>query len=151
LSQLPDTDLERASLVNESVTAAMKEVPTHESSVIEHAVIEGVRNVWQELLQSNVRDTDNFFDVGGHSLLFLPLLSKLKMLPEQRPISDASTKALKAITTLDLINYPSIERFCQFICKPEHAGDPQNNDKVKNQQDARARMLKLRNRQAKRA
>lgn len=151
LSQLPDTGLERTSLVNESVIAATKEVPTLESPMIEHALLEGVRSVWQELLQSNVRDTDNFFDVGGHSLLFLPLLSKLKMLPEQRPISDASTEALKAITTLDLINYPSIERFCQFICKPEHASGPQNNDKLKNQQDARARMLKLRNRQAKRA
>lgn len=122
-----------------------------ESTQIDKALIQGVRETWQTLLQSNVSDSDNFFDAGGHSLLFLPLLTQLKALPEQREVSELVTIALGEITTLDLINYPSIEQFCKFICGTQSTQLPLNSSKLKNKQDARARMLKLRNRQGKRA
>ncbi|MBD1580778.1 non-ribosomal peptide synthetase [Pseudoalteromonas sp. S16_S37] len=143
--------LDSASMQESVTEQAEQHAAEQNGEPIEQALLEGVRRVWHELLQAQVSDTDNFFDAGGHSLLFLPLLTKLKALPEQGPMSDESTVALKAITTLDLINYPSIERFCQFICGTGQATAQADSDKAKNKQDARARMLKLRNRQGKRA
>jgi amino acid adenylation domain-containing protein len=142
----------------EPITATIPESETSEvenvleqSTNIDQALVESVRESWQTLLKSNVGDTDNFFDAGGHSLLFLPLLTMLKSVPESREVSDAVSIALGKITTLDLINYPTIEQFCKFICGTQPTQVPIDSSKVKNKQDARARMLKLRNRQVKRA
>ncbi|CAH9049678.1 Dimodular nonribosomal peptide synthase [Pseudoalteromonas sp. CIP111854] len=142
-----------SSLAAETVALeqASDDIQSQNEVQVESSLREGVREIWQTLLNTSVADTDNFFDAGGHSLLFLPLLSKLKALPEQRPLSEQSTLALSAITTLDLINYPSIERFCQFISGVDQTQSQPDNNKSKSKQDARARMLKLRNRQSKRA
>lgn len=60
--------------------------------------------IWREELMLEVRDiTDNFFEIGGNSLLAMNLLSKLKKIVSE------------AIKLADLYSYPSIEAFSQEI------------------------------------
>ncbi|MGD9638617.1 MAG: amino acid adenylation domain-containing protein [Alphaproteobacteria bacterium] len=60
--------------------------------------------IWKELLgRENILPNQNFFEVGGHSLLLLKLHSKLQ--------KEFKT-SLKAV---DLFNYPTIETQAEFI------------------------------------
>ncbi len=72
--------------------------------------------LWQEVLGvSNIRNTDNFFDLGGHSLL----LAKLHHLIQQ--------KISKEIDLMDVFRYPTISSFCQFWNKQQQQSQTQEN------------------------
>jgi amino acid adenylation domain-containing protein len=60
--------------------------------------------IWQEVLQvEKVGTRDNFFDLGGHSLLMVQVHSKLRDLVERE------------ITMVDLFKYPTISTLAEFL------------------------------------
>ncbi len=65
-----------------------------------------IQEIWKQLLEKeNIGINDNFFDLGGHSLLLIKLKSKLE-----------KTFGLKqAISVVELFRYPTIERQAGFI------------------------------------
>ena len=65
---------------------------------------ETIAAVWRELLnRKDVSADDNFFDLGGHSLLTIQVLGRLK--PKfERPLS-----------LVDLFRYPTIRSLSQFL------------------------------------
>ncbi len=67
-----------------------------------------IAHIWQEVLQlEKVGTHDNFFDLGGHSLLMVPIHQKLKE-------AFGTTIAL-----LDLFKYPSIDALTTYISQGE--------------------------------
>lgn len=62
--------------------------------------------IWKELLQiENILPDDNFFDIGGHSLLAVQLHEKLKMILNAK------------ITLIDIFHYPTVNSFISFFEK----------------------------------
>ena len=67
-----------------------------------------ILEIWQELLQrENIGVNDNFFDVGGHSLLLAQVQEKL----------EESFSTNIAIT--DLFKYPSISSLASYLSQQE--------------------------------
>ncbi|HEY9767122.1 MAG TPA: amino acid adenylation domain-containing protein [Coleofasciculaceae cyanobacterium] len=68
-----------------------------------------IAEIWQELLQrENIGVNDNFFDVGGHSLLLAQVQAKLEQ----------SLEINIAIT--DLFKYPSISSLANYLSQKEN-------------------------------
>jgi amino acid adenylation domain-containing protein len=68
--------------------------------------------VWQEVLHiPKVHLDDNFFDLGGHSLLVVQVWSKLRGLVEKEP------------ALIDLFTYPSIRSLARFLDQNQQAAD----------------------------
>ena len=64
--------------------------------------------VWQEVLQvEKVGIEDNFFDLGGHSLLLVQVHSKLCNLFS------------KNMSVIDLFKYPTIHSLAKYFSQPE--------------------------------
>jgi amino acid adenylation domain-containing protein len=94
--------------------------------------------IWQELLQrENIGVNDNFFDVGGHSLLLAQVQEKLEQ----------SFAINIAIT--DLFKYPSISSLANYLSQQENdlLATKNNteaiNDRIDKQKAALARRKKL--------
>lgn len=69
---------------------------------------EAITNIWQEVLQlENISVSDNFFDVGGHSLLMVRLQQKLCSVLEQD------------ILIVDLFQYPTVRSLAQYLSRDE--------------------------------
>jgi hypothetical protein len=69
-----------------------------------------VAGVWQEVLQlEEVGINDNFFDLGGHSLLILAVHEKLRGL------------AIKDLSVVDMLSYPTISSLAEFLTRGEIA------------------------------
>jgi acyl carrier protein len=67
-----------------------------------------IAEIWQEHLQvANIGVEDNFFDLGGHSLLILSIHERLAARFNDR------------ITVIDLFSYPSIATLAQFLERPQ--------------------------------
>ncbi|HEX9205841.1 MAG TPA: beta-ketoacyl synthase N-terminal-like domain-containing protein, partial [Candidatus Deferrimicrobiaceae bacterium] len=65
--------------------------------------------VWQEVLQvEGVGARDNFFDLGGHSLLLLQVHAKLK-----------DQFAGKRLSVVDLFHYPTVESLAEHLSEGE--------------------------------
>ncbi|WP_263360098.1 non-ribosomal peptide synthetase [Acidicapsa ligni] len=63
-------------------------------------------NVWSELLHSNsIRVTDNFFDLGGHSLLLMQVHAQLRQQVDPN------------LAVVDLFRYPTIESLAAHLEK----------------------------------
>ncbi|MDQ1351407.1 MAG: hypothetical protein QG657_1709, partial [Acidobacteriota bacterium] len=63
-----------------------------------------IETIWRELLdKEKIGIHDNFFDLGGHSLLLIKLKSKLEKTFHRE------------ITIVDLFNYPTIDRQAQYF------------------------------------
>ncbi|MCX6584839.1 MAG: amino acid adenylation domain-containing protein [Candidatus Aminicenantes bacterium] len=63
-----------------------------------------IETIWRELLdKEKIGINDNFFDLGGHSLLLIKLKSKLEKTFDRE------------ITIVDLFNYPTIDRQAQYF------------------------------------
>jgi acyl carrier protein len=68
-----------------------------------------ILEIWQKLLQrENIGIDDNFFDVGGHSLLLAQVQEKL----EQSFLID--------IAITDLFKYPSISSLANYLSQQEN-------------------------------
>ena len=87
------------------------------STTVESARPEGqleqtIAKLWCEVLGvASVGVDDNFFDLGGHSLLTVQVLAKLK------PLVDGE------LTLIDLFRYPTIRQLARHLEKPKAAGD----------------------------
>jgi acyl carrier protein len=69
-----------------------------------------IAEIWQDLLQINtVGINDSFFDLGGHSLLLVKMLRRLK---------ESFTEDLKVV---DLFQYPTIAQLTQFISRKDNS------------------------------
>jgi acyl-coenzyme A synthetase/AMP-(fatty) acid ligase/acyl carrier protein len=69
-----------------------------------------VANIWRELLGvDRIGVRDNFFDLGGHSLLVLQMVGKLK-----RHFS-------KPIAVVDVFQFPTVERLAAYFSDAESA------------------------------
>jgi amino acid adenylation domain-containing protein len=67
-----------------------------------------IAEVWQEHLQvTNIGVDDNFFDLGGHSLLILSVHARLAERFDDR------------ITAIDLFTYPSIATLAKYLEQPQ--------------------------------
>jgi len=67
-----------------------------------------IANIWSQALGiEQVGVNDNFFDVGGNSLLFIQVYSKLQEVLEQN------------ISIVDLFRYPTINLFSQFLSQEQ--------------------------------
>jgi amino acid adenylation domain-containing protein len=76
-----------------------------------------IRAIWQEVLHlEKVGVHDNFFDLGGHSLLIVRLHSKL------REVLNAQ------LSIIDLFHYPTISSLSEYLsqeqCKPHSFANP---------------------------
>ena len=67
-----------------------------------------IAEVWQEHLQlANIGVEDNFFDLGGHSMMILPIHERL------------AARFGEQITVIDLFSYPSISTLAKYLEKPQ--------------------------------
>jgi amino acid adenylation domain-containing protein len=74
-----------------------------------------IATVWRELLElARVGRDDNFFEIGGHSLLVLPLRERLQALFD-KPLSPA-----------DIFRYPSVAAQARFLAETEAAANNGN-------------------------
>ena len=74
----------------------------------QNEVEEIVAQVWQELLQlEKVGVNDNFFDLGGHSLLLVRMQVQLQEIFERK------------IAVVDLFKYPTIKTLTQYLSTKE--------------------------------
>ncbi|NIR48175.1 amino acid adenylation domain-containing protein [candidate division KSB1 bacterium] len=94
----------------------------------------GIAGVWQEVLGvEKVGIDDNFFDLGGHSLLLVQVQSKLQK------------KFERELSIVDLFKYPTINALAKYFGQEEgESADFQKiHDKAKKQKDAFAQQKKL--------
>ena len=69
---------------------------------------EAIAKIWQEVLQlENVSVNDNFFDIGGHSLLIVRVQQKLGSVLERN------------VLIVDLFQYPTIRSLAQYLSRDE--------------------------------
>jgi acyl carrier protein len=69
-----------------------------------------IASIWQEVLQlEKVGMDDNFFDLGGHSLLMVQLAQKLQASLERE------------ISLLEIFKYPTIATFTKYLTAAESA------------------------------
>ncbi len=104
LDELPLTangKLDRRALMNAGGVIAKPEV----AYVAPQSEIEkNITAVWQEVLQvEKVGIDDNFFDLGGHSLLMIQVHSKLQAILS------------KPLTVIELFQYPTINALAAFV------------------------------------
>ncbi len=71
-----------------------------------------IASIWHEVLhKENVSSHDNFFDLGGHSLLLAKVYSRLlSLLPDSN------------LSMIDLFRYPTIHLLADYIAQHEQAG-----------------------------
>ncbi len=97
-----------------------------------------IATVWKELLKlPKVGINDNFFDIGGHSLLAVQLHAKLKVVVDPE------------LTLIDIFTYPSIRSLEEFVNKKLNSGDETitvQNSKRAEMSKQRINRLKSRNR-----
>jgi amino acid adenylation domain-containing protein len=73
-----------------------------------------IAQIWQEVLQvEKVGIYDNFFDLGGHSLLVLQVQSKLQ------------TILKRSVSVTDLFQYPNISALAHYFSQTSHHQTPQ--------------------------
>ena len=91
----------------------------------ENALQESIVGCWQAVLNlEKIGLDDNFFDIGGHSLLVVEVLTKLREIIEQ------------PVKMIDMFRFPTIRQFSDYL-----ADDSQGNSKLSETEDrAKARI-----------
>lgn len=88
----------------------------------ENSVQEKLTEIWKDLLHlEKVGLDDNFFDVGGYSLLLNKLLRKI------------ANETGYSVTILDLMSYPTIRTCADFMLKSENDVSKKEDDAVKDE------------------
>ncbi|MCW6050897.1 amino acid adenylation domain-containing protein [Lyngbya sp. CCAP 1446/10] len=94
-----------------------------------------IAEVWQEILQlEKVGINDNFFEIGGHSLLLVKVQAKLHKVLERN------------ISAIDLFKYPSIKMLAEYLSRKQDGEQPifrEVNSQVRKQAEAVARQKEL--------
>ncbi|HEU5073048.1 MAG TPA: AMP-binding protein, partial [Polyangiaceae bacterium] len=82
--------------------------PAVDQTLPENALEETIAAIWRDVLNTpTVGVNDNFFDVGGHSLLTIQVLGKLK------------AKVERPVTLIDLFGHPTIRGLAAFLAAEE--------------------------------
>ncbi|MEG4207119.1 amino acid adenylation domain-containing protein [Microcoleus sp. Pol7_A1] len=94
-----------------------------------------ITEVWQEILQlEKVGINDNFFEIGGHSLLLVKVQAKLHKVLDRN------------ISAIDLFKYPTIKMFAEYLSQKQDGEQPmfeEVNSYVRKQEQAAARQKEL--------
>ena len=94
-----------------------------------------IAEVWQEILQlEKVGINDNFFEIGGHSLLLVKVQAKLHKVLERN------------ISAIDLFKYPSIKMLAEYLSRKQDGEQPmfrEVNSYVRKQEEAVSRQKEL--------
>ncbi|NET89190.1 MAG: amino acid adenylation domain-containing protein, partial [Kamptonema sp. SIO1D9] len=106
--------------------------------------------VWQEILQlEKVGINDNFFSLGGHSLLLVKIQAKLNEIFEQK------------LSVIDIFKYPTIETLAEYISQKHQGTNPafrqiqgrasQQKEAIKKQKEAIKKQKQLMKQQGRKA
>ncbi|NEP63509.1 MAG: amino acid adenylation domain-containing protein, partial [Symploca sp. SIO2G7] len=88
-----------------------------------------IAGIWQEYLRlDRVGIEDNFFDLGGHSLLLVQILSKLQSIFNQK------------LSVVDMFQYPTVSALAQHLSQANQART--NNKNLRSRMDERAEKRK---------
>ncbi|NER93229.1 MAG: amino acid adenylation domain-containing protein [Symploca sp. SIO1B1] len=88
-----------------------------------------IAGIWQEYLRlDRVGIEDNFFDLGGHSLLLVQILSKLQSIFNQK------------LSVVDMFQYPTVSALAQHLSQANRART--NNENLRSRMDERAEKRK---------
>jgi acyl carrier protein len=93
----------------------------------ESAIEQTIADVWKETLQlERVGAHDNFFDLGGHSLLLVKVFGRLRGLLE------------KEISMTDLFRHPTVSSLARYLSAEQDAvpSFPQAQDRARKQREA---------------
>jgi acyl carrier protein len=102
-----------------------------------HTAIEkAIMQIWQEVLETDQFDIhDNFFDIGGHSLLLMRVRTQLQALLAQN------------IAIVDLLTYPTVASLARYIATrntdPNRGETPSSRAEKRRKGIERYRMPKL--------
>ena len=94
-----------------------------------------IAEIWQQALKiENVGIHDNFFDLGGQSLLMARVKNSLQKFLK------------KEIPMIALFQYPSIDSLCKYLCSDENKQPSfqRVNERAKRQANAMIRQKQLR-------
>jgi natural product biosynthesis luciferase-like monooxygenase protein len=107
--QTPNRKIDRKAL---PAPEGVRDPAKVESARPEGQLEQTIAKLWCEVLGvPSVGVDDNFFDLGGHSLLTVQVLAKLK------PLVDVD------LTLIDLFRYPTIRQLAHFLEKPASKGE----------------------------
>lgn len=104
--QTPNKKIDRKALPAPERQAA--KAPAADQALPGNALEETIAAIWRDVLNTpTVGVNDNFFDVGGHSLLTIQVLGKLK------------AKVERPVTLIDLFGHPTIRGLATFLAAEE--------------------------------
>jgi len=101
----------------------------------ENALQESIVSCWQAVLNlEKIGLDDNFFDIGGHSLLVVEVLSKLRASIEQ------------PVKMIDMFRFPTIRQFSDYLSDDSDSNSKlsESEDRAKARKDARKNTLNRR-------
>ncbi|HEY9692726.1 MAG TPA: amino acid adenylation domain-containing protein [Oculatellaceae cyanobacterium] len=125
----PNGKLDRKALPDPEIQSVLEAVDLVPKSEIEQTIAK----IWQQVLQiERVGINDNFFDLGGHSLLIVQVQSKLQEVLNNK------------ISIVDLFKYPTISTLAQYLNKQpsDEAPIPQISDRASADLSVRAQKQK---------
>lgn len=95
---------------------------------------QAIANIWEEVLDVRaVGIHDNFFDLGGHSLLLPKVLTKVRAMTGRE------------VSMVDLFRYPTIQALAAYLADPRDAAvEGAGSRRLKETRDAGVRRMKQR-------
>lgn len=95
---------------------------------------QAIAHMWEEVLGlRTVGVQDNFFDLGGHSLLLPKVLTQIRAI------------ASREVSMVDLFRFPTVRTLAGFIAADQpSSGDDQTVEQMKDKREAGARRMKQR-------
>jgi amino acid adenylation domain-containing protein len=127
----PNGKVDRLSLpIPESLSKQTEKKYTAPQNELEGMIAE----IWSQVLQiQNVGTEDNFFDLGGHSLLLSKVHNTLKK------------KVQKDITMVDMFKYPTVQALAGFLSSGGDSGknNSKRSSKFKNNSDIKNRDIAI--------
>ena len=99
----PNGKVDRRALAARAAPPVTGDVPRRPRNELEQTIAQ----IWRDVLELEEIDvTDNFFDLGGHSLLMLRAHTRLRGLLGELPL-------------LDLFRHPTVESLARHLARPE--------------------------------
>lgn len=126
----PNGKVDHRALPNPDLRSDLEPTYVAPQTEVEHTIAK----VWQEVLHlEQMGIHDNFFDLGGHSLLMAQVHNKLEAVLD------------KDIAIIELFRYPTISSLTKYL-SPKENEQPSSqkiHDRVKKQKDAINRQKQL--------
>ncbi|MGN7610531.1 amino acid adenylation domain-containing protein [Magnetococcales bacterium HHB-1] len=127
-SSMPLTDngkVDRKALLQQTTT---EKISTQKRFVPLNSTEKQIAKIWKDILElEQVGNQDNFFEIGGHSLLILPLRNRLK------------ETFNRAISPVDIFQYPTIQALANHLMPKTHkAPQKKSGRKGRNRRTQRA-------------